>query len=59
MRRDVRPSHGMKGVEEVARMFYRLIALWDRHRVMMTGVFIVSALGVAACVLEHLAGGSP
>ena len=37
-------------------MFYRLIALWDRHRVLVSGVFIVSALGVAACLLEHLTG---
>ena len=40
-------------------MFYRLIALWDRHRVMMAGVFIVSALSIAACFLERLAGGLP
>ncbi len=55
MRRAVRPSDGV-GVEEVARMFYRLIALWDRHRILMSGLFITSALGVAACVLERLAG---
>ena len=35
-------------------MFYRLLALWDRYRVLTTGVLIVSALGLGAYLLEHL-----
>jgi hypothetical protein len=35
-------------------MFYRLLAFWDRYRGLTTAVLIVSALGLGACLLEHL-----
>ena len=35
-------------------MFYRLLAFWDRHRVLTTAVLIVGALGLGAYLLEHL-----
>jgi hypothetical protein len=36
-------------------MFYRLLAFWDRYRVLTTAVLIVGALGLGAYLLEHLA----
>jgi hypothetical protein len=35
-------------------MFYRLLAFWDRYRVLMTAVLIVGALGLGAYLVEHL-----
>ena len=35
-------------------MFYRLLAFWDRYRVLTTGVLIVSALSFGAYLLEHI-----
>jgi hypothetical protein len=35
-------------------MFYRLLAFWDRYRVLTIGVLIVSALGLGAYLLEHI-----
>jgi hypothetical protein len=35
-------------------MFYRLLAFWDRYRVLTTAVLIVSGLGLGAYLLEHL-----
>ena len=35
-------------------MFYRLLAFWDRYRVLSTAVLIVSGLGLGAYLLEHL-----
>jgi hypothetical protein len=34
-------------------MFYRLLAFWDRYRVLTTTVLIVGALGLGACLVEH------
>jgi hypothetical protein len=35
-------------------MLYRLLAFWDRYRVLSTAVLIVGALGLGAYLLEHL-----
>ena len=35
-------------------MLYRLLALWDRHRVLGTWGVIAGVLGLGAYVLEHL-----
>ena len=35
-------------------MFYRLLAFWDRYRVLTTAVLIVGALGLGAYLVEHL-----
>ena len=36
-------------------MLYRLLAFWDRYRVLTTAVLIVGALGLGAYLLEYLA----
>ena len=35
-------------------MLYRLLAFWDRYRVLTTAVLIVSALGLGAYLVEHV-----
>jgi len=35
-------------------MLYRLLAFWDRYRVLTTAVLIVGALGLGAYLVEHL-----
>lgn len=35
-------------------MFYRLLAFWDRYRVLTTAVLIVGVLGLGAYLLERL-----
>ena len=35
-------------------MLYRLLAFWDRYRVLSAAVLIVGALGLGAYLVEHL-----
>lgn len=37
-------------------MFYRLLAFWDRYRVLTSAVLIVSVLGLGAYLVEHVVG---
>ena len=37
-------------------MFYRLLAFWDRYRVLTSAVLIVSVLGLGAYLVEHMVG---
>jgi len=37
-------------------MFYRLLAFWDRYRVLTNTVLIVSVLGFGAYLAEHIVG---